>query len=81
MVFDRWTAVTPTPYTDEDRQAGYFWELSMRQVKVSRTIVFDDPRRARGFFAAVVADNIGVGHSAEIRSVFVPTKRGNRTTG
>ena len=27
--------------------AGYWWELSMRQVEVSRTLVFDDPRRAR----------------------------------
>jgi hypothetical protein len=77
--FDRWTAVIPTPFTDVDRQAGYFWELSMRQVEVSRTIVFDDPRRARGFFEALVADNIGVGRPEEIRAVFVPTKRGNRT--
>ena len=51
----------------------------MRQVEVSRTIVFDDPRRARGFFEALVADNIGVGHPEEIRAVFVPTKRGVRT--
>ena len=33
--FDRWTAVIPTPFTDADREAGYFWELSMRQVEVS----------------------------------------------
>jgi hypothetical protein len=78
--FDRWTAVIPTPFTDADRAAGYFWELSMRQVEVSRTIVFDDPRRARGFFEALVADNIGVGRPEEIRAVFVPTKRGNRTS-
>jgi hypothetical protein len=37
--FDRWTRVIPTPFTDEDRLAGYFWELSMRQVEVSRTLV------------------------------------------
>jgi hypothetical protein len=77
--FDRWSAVIPTPFTDVDREAGYFWELSMRQVEVSRTIVFDEPRRARGFFEALVADNIGVGRPEEIRAVFVPTKRGNRT--
>jgi hypothetical protein len=77
--FDRWSAVIPTPFTHVDKQAGYFWELSMRQVEVSRTIVFDDPRRARGFFEALVADNIGVGRPEEIRAVFVPTKRGLRT--
>jgi hypothetical protein len=51
----------------------------MRQIEVSRTIVFDDPRRARGFFEALVADNIGVDRPEEIRAVFVPSKRGART--
>jgi len=78
--FDRWTADIPTPFSALDKQAGYFWELSMRQIEVSRTIVFDDPRRARGFFEALVADNIGVGRPEEIRAVFVPTKRGARTS-
>ncbi|MGI8809945.1 MAG: hypothetical protein ACR2KK_19300, partial [Acidimicrobiales bacterium] len=48
--FDRWITRIPTPLTTEDRDAGYWWELSMRQVEVSRTLVFDDPRRARSFF-------------------------------
>ena len=46
--FDRWIDLIPTPFTAADRAAGYWWELSMRQVEVSRTLVFDDPRRARG---------------------------------
>jgi len=68
--FDRWTAVIPTPFTAADRAAGYWWELSMRQVEVSRTLVFDDPRRARGFFEALVADNIGIGRPEEVAVVF-----------
>jgi hypothetical protein len=52
--FDRWITRIPTPFTAEDRAAGYWWELSMRQVEVSRTLVFDDPRRARSFFEALV---------------------------
>jgi hypothetical protein len=39
-VLDRWLAVIPTPLTDADRQGGYCWELSMRQVEVCRTLVF-----------------------------------------
>ena len=78
--FDRWMSVIPLPLTAEDKNAGYFWELSMRQVEVSRTLVFDDPRRARGFFEALVTDNVGVGRPEEIRAVFVPTKRGVRTS-
>jgi hypothetical protein len=30
----------------------------MRQVEVSRTLVFDAPRHARGFFEALVVDNL-----------------------
>ena len=68
--FDRWIATIPTPFTPEDRAAGYWWELSMRQVEVSRTLVFDDPRRARGFFEALVADNVGIGRPEEVAAVF-----------
>jgi len=68
--FDRWMAAIPTPLGVEDRAAGYWWELSMRQVEVSRTLVLDDPRRARSFFEALVADNIGIGHPEEVSMVF-----------
>ena len=68
--FDRWIDVIPTPFTATDRAAGYWWELSMRQVEVSRTIVFDDPRRARGFFEALVTDNIAIGRPEAVAVVF-----------
>ena len=69
--FDRWTAEIPTPLGDQDRAAGYWWELSMRQVEISRTLVLDDPRRARSFFEALVADNIGIGRPEQVSAVFV----------
>jgi hypothetical protein len=62
--------VIPTPLTADDRAASYWWELSMRQVEVSRTLVLDDPPRGRGFFEALVADNIGIGHPDEVAAVF-----------
>ena len=68
--FDRWITHIPTPLTIEDRAAGYWWELSMRQVETSRTLVFDDPRRARSFFEALVQDNIGIGRPEEVSMVF-----------
>jgi hypothetical protein len=68
--FDRWITELPTPFTREDRAAGYWWELSMRQVEISRTLVFDDPRRARSFFEALVADNIAIGRPEQIAIVF-----------
>ena len=77
--FDRWITRIPTPFTPDDHRAGYWWELSMRQVEVSRTLVFDDPRRARAFFESVVTDNVGIGRPAEVAMVFArqlrrPTK-------
>ena len=77
--FDRWTAVIPTPFNPDDRAAGYWWELSMRQVEVSRTLVLDDPRRARRFFEALVADNIGIGRPDEVHAVFGRDRRGRTT--
>jgi hypothetical protein len=77
--FARWTSIIPTPFTDADRAAGYFFELSMRQVEVSRTLVFDDPRRARGFFESLVTDNVGIGRPHEVHCVFGRSPRGRTT--
>ena len=82
--FDRWIEEIPTPLSREDRAAGYWWELSMRQVEVSRTLVLDDPRRARLFFEALVQDNIGIGRPEEVSLVFArrlrrPTQHPYRT--
>ena len=68
--FDRWMACIPTPLTAADRAAGYWWQLSVRQVEISRTLVFDDPRRARSFFEALVADNIAIGRPEQVSMVF-----------
>lgn len=77
--FDRWIDVIPTPFTPLDRAAGYWWELSMRQVEVSKTLVFDDPRRARSFFESVVADNIDIGRPERVNAVFGITRGAPRT--
>jgi hypothetical protein len=53
-----------------DQQAGYWRELSMRQIETSRTLVFDAPRRARGFFEALVADNLDLGRPDEVQLTF-----------
>jgi hypothetical protein len=38
--------------------------------EVSRTIVFDQPRRGRAFFESLVADNVGIGRPSEVRLIF-----------
>ena len=42
----------------------------MRQVEVSRTIVFTQPRHARGFFEALVADNLDIGRPDQVELIF-----------
>jgi len=53
-------------------------------VEVSRTLVFDDPRRARSFFEALVTDNVDIGRPEQVAMVFArqlrrPTKHPYRT--
>jgi hypothetical protein len=67
---DRWLAVLPVPFTEADQIAGYWWELSMRQVETSRTLVFDAPRRARAFVEALVADNLDLGRPDTVELIF-----------
>ena len=75
VFFERWMSRLPLPLTDADRAAGYWWELSMRQVEVSRTLVFDAPRRARSFFEALVADNLDIGRPDSVELIFHGPRR------
>ena len=70
VFFERWMSVLPLPLTEHDRAAGYWWELSMRQIEISRTIVFSQPRHARGFFEALVADNLDIGRPEQVELIF-----------
>ena len=70
VFFERWMSRLPVPLTEHDRAAGYWWELSMRQVEVSRTVVFAAPRQARCFFEALVADNLDIGRPDQVELVF-----------
>jgi len=66
----RWLHRIPVPFGSTDRDAGYWWECSMRQVEVSRTIVFDAPRRARWFFEALITGNLDLGRPENVEIIF-----------
>ena len=42
----------------------------MPQVEVSRTLVFTQPRHARAFFEALVADNLDLGRPDTVEIIF-----------
>jgi hypothetical protein len=73
--FDRWMARIPLPLDAADRDAGFWWELSMRQVETSRTLVFDDDVHARAFFEALLCDNMDLGRPENVELLF---RRGQR---
>ena len=82
VFFQRWLARLPLPLTAADRDGGYWWELSMAQVETSRTLVLTQPRYARGFFEALVADNLDLGRPDTIEIIFDRQIRGGkRATG
>jgi hypothetical protein len=80
VFFERWISRLPLPLTEHDRAAGFWWELTMRQVETSRTIVFDAPRHARSFFEALVADNLDLGRPESVEIIF-GRHRGRKASG
>jgi hypothetical protein len=60
----------PLPLTGEDRDAGYWRELSMRQIETSRTLVFDDDVHARAFFEALLRENMDLGRPENVELLF-----------
>jgi hypothetical protein len=76
--FTRWVTRLPWPLTAADRAAGYQHRLSIWQLEVSRTQVFDQPVQGRHFFEAVIRDNLDLGRPDRVSLLF-PTRLTRRT--
>jgi hypothetical protein len=81
VFFAWWMARLPVPLTAADQAAGFWWELTMRQVEVSRTLVFAAPRHTRAFFEALVADNLDLGRPERTEIIFKRSPRGAKAGG
>jgi hypothetical protein len=68
--FDRWITAIPLPLTMPDRDGGFWWELSMRQVETSRTLVFDGDVHARAFFESLLCENMDLGRPENAELLF-----------
>jgi hypothetical protein len=75
--FRKWLARLPLPLRSQDRENGYDWNLSMWQVEVSLTQIFDRPVRGREFFEEIIHDNLDLGRPDRVQLVFerLVTKR------
>jgi hypothetical protein len=76
-IFRKWLARIPLPLRAEDRTAGYDWNLSIWQMEVSLTQIFDRPLRGREFFEEIIRDNLDLGRPDRVQLIFdrVVTKK------
>lgn len=76
-LFRKWLERIPLPLRPEDRQSGYDWNLSIWQMEVSLTQIFDRPLRGREFFEEIIRDNLDLGRPDRVQLVFdrVVTKK------
>jgi len=68
--FWRWYWRLPSPFTREDLQAGYVYELATRQLEISDTRVFDRPQSGRAFFEGLIRDNLDIGRPGNVVLLF-----------
>ena len=76
-MFRKWLDRLPLPLRQEDRKAGYDWDLSIWRMEVSLTQIFDRPLRGREFFEEVIRDNLDLGRPDRVQLIFdrVVTKK------
>src|SRR4051794_8446066 len=76
-LFRKWLKRIPLPLRPEDRRDGYDWDLSIWQMEVSLTQIFDRPLRGREFFEEIIRDNLDLGRPDRVQLIFdrVVTKK------
>lgn len=68
--FDRWLTLLPMPVTSKELASSFRPRLSILQMEVSLTQVFDRPVRGREFFEEVIREQIDLGRPDRIQILF-----------
>jgi hypothetical protein len=76
--FDRWSQRLPWPLRPEDRAAGFDHRVTICQLEISLTQIFDRPVQGRHFFEAVIRENLDLGRPDRVRLLF-PRRLTRRT--
>jgi len=74
----RWEARLPLPLSAMARAAGFSYRLSILQMEVSLTQVFDAPRRGRELFEEIIREHLALGRPDHLALVF-PRRFGRYT--
>jgi hypothetical protein len=67
--FERWMRVLPSPFATAER-ARYGYRLSVRQLELSDTRVFDRPAAGRAWFEQTIRDQLDLGRPDRVQIVF-----------
>ena len=71
----KWLARLPQPFTRADEDAGYCWQLPVRQIEFSTTMALDRPVTGRIFSGQLIRDNLDIGRPDKVSIVFGRTIR------
>ncbi|MGH9208685.1 MAG: hypothetical protein ACRD1G_19415 [Acidimicrobiales bacterium] len=66
---DRWIDQLPWPLTAAERAEGYRHDLSIWQLEVSRTQVFDDPEQGRALVETLIRETLDLGRPDRVRVI------------
>lgn len=66
----KWLRRLPHPFTGKDRRAGYRYEISIRQVELALTQIFDRPLSGRLFFEQIIRENLDLGRPNRVALIF-----------
>jgi hypothetical protein len=69
-LFDRWVEQLPWPISPQQRKAGYAHQLSIWQLELSRTQVFQDPEQGWALVEALIRDNLDLGRPDRVSLIF-----------
>jgi len=76
--FERWSRRLPWPLLPQDRAAGFEHRLTLWQMEISLTDVFDHPVQGRHFFESLIRDNLDLGRPDRVSLLF-PVRTTSRT--
>ena len=66
----RWLARLPHPFTAQDREAGYGYDLSILQAEFSLTQILDRPLSGRMLFEEIIRENLDLGRPDMVQLIF-----------
>lgn len=66
----KWLDRLPHPFSAEDQEAGYRYQLSILQAEFSLTQVMDRPVSGRILFEEIIHENLDIGSQGQVQLVF-----------